>query len=79
MAGMSEDNTMKHSILCYEANGTTLYTVMYDDSRQGMLDLSAENPCETVADLRDFIGELHAEGFITETERDSLLSDCELM
>lgn len=68
---------MNHSIHRYAANGITLYTVMYDDSRQGMLDLSAENPCESIADLIDFIAALHSEGFITETERDSLLADCE--
>ena len=69
---------MTHSIVCYEANGRTLYTVMHH-GRDGDYDLSAENPCETVEELLDFIGELHAEGFMSSSTRDSLLSDCELM
>ena len=75
MAGMSEDN-MTHSILCYKDDDRTLYTVMHHH-RDGKHDLSAQNPCETVEELRDFIGELHAEGFMTSSTRDSLLADCE--
>jgi len=67
---------MNHFICSYKSAGQTLHTVIYKD-RDGDHDMSAQNPCETVEDLCDFIGELHAEGFITETERDALLADCE--
>ena len=67
---------MNHSIHRYEADKTTLYTVIYKD-QDGEHDMSAQNPCESIADLLDFIGELHKEGFITAAERNALMADCE--
>ena len=69
---------MNHRVIRYEADETSLYTVIYKD-HHGEHDMSAQNPCESIADLLDFIGELHVEGFITAAERDSLLSDCEVL
>ena len=69
---------MNHRVIRYEANEKTLFTVIYKD-HHGEHDMSALDPCESIADLLDFIGELHVEGFITETERDSLLADCEVL
>lgn len=50
------------------------YTVIHTD-RHGDHDLSAENPCETLAELRDFIGEMHDQGFFSESVRDDLLNE----
>ena len=67
---------MNYSTLRYENDGRTLFTVLYKD-RDGEYDLSADNPCESLDDLRDFIRELHDQGFYTAATRDALLNEAD--
>ena len=67
---------MNYSTIRYENDGRTLFTVMHHH-RDGDYDLSAENPCESLNELREFIRELHAEGFYTAATRDALLNEAD--
>ena len=61
----------------WDANETTVdrYTVIHTDRHGEEHDLSAQNPCESVADLQGFIRELHEQGFFSESVRDDLLNE----
>ncbi len=51
-------------------------TVLRNTSEGEVINLdSTGDGCETTSDLVDFIHELHAVGFISETVRDELLAD----
>jgi hypothetical protein len=47
---------------CYTLDGATVYTVTHTDAAGEEHDLGWQGACLSLADLRDFIAELHGQG-----------------